>query len=413
MSDASGFDYGEAMARQGPLGRDEAQAALAHASDLMASADFLDAARLYQRIIGIDDAGISCAALIGFGEALYRLDDDASALAQWETATRLAENPYTYAAWRNVAAARVRGGNLRGALDAYREADRRAPREDKGEIANRMGWLAKELGDKGASGKYFARARGDAGLSFALATIAVTVAVSLFIDLGGEAGQQLGMLLELNKPLVAQGQVWRLFTVVLVHAPITEDPLHLLFNMYALYLAGPFVEQLYGRWRFLAFYLVAAAGASLASFGFMPDGSGPLSVGASGAIMGMFGVLITAEFIHKPMMNRASRGFVGQLVAMAAITMLYGIVRPGIDNTAHGGGLVTGLWLGALFAPVLVPTMRSMWRRPGPTPGTTVAAFGEAGNAALRTGGVIVLVVAFLALWFSGVAYWSLIPSPY
>ena len=64
----------------------------------------------------------------------------------------------------------------------------------------------------------------------------------------------------LNKPLVAAGELWRLWTVTLVHAPLTEMPLHLLFNMYFLYLAGPFVERLYGRWTFLALYLLFAVG---------------------------------------------------------------------------------------------------------------------------------------------------------
>jgi membrane associated rhomboid family serine protease len=388
------------MVRQGPLSRDEALAALAHAGGLLASADFVDAQRLFHRVVGIDDPALSTAALIGEAEALHRLDHDAEALAAWESAARLPENEYTYPAWRNVAAARVRAGNLKGALDAYKEADRRAPREDKGEIANRMGWLSKELGDKGASGKYFARARGDVGFSFALGVIAVTVIVSLVVELGGEPGMMLGDLLALVKPLVAQGEIWRLWTVVLVHGGI----IHLGLNMYALFLVGPFVEQLYGRARFLAFYLIAAAGASLTSFAFS---DAPASVGASGAIMGLFGVLITAEAVHRPMMSRGSRGFVGQLVGMAAITLLYGVVSPGIDNWAHLGGLVTGLVLGALFAPTMVPTLRSMWLRPGPTPGTTVPVFGDTGTKAARVAGMALLGVAFLVLWTMGMALWA------
>jgi membrane associated rhomboid family serine protease len=400
VSDGTGFDYHGAMGRQGPLRRDEAQSALAHAGELMASADFIDAARLYQRVVGIDDARLTTAAMIGLGEAYHRLDDDAQALAEWEGATRLPENEHTYAAWRNVAAARVRAGNLRGALDAYKEADRRAPHEDKGEIANRMGWLSKELGDKGASGRYFAKARGDAGVSFALGVIAVTVAISLFCDYAGDPGQQLGELLALIKPLVAVGEVWRLVTVVLVHGGL----IHLGLNMYALWLVGPFVEQLYGRSRFLLFYIVTAVGASLTSFAFSDS---PASVGASGAIMGMFGVLITAEFVHRPMMGRQSRGMVGQLVGMAAITLLYGVVSPGIDNLAHAGGLATGLALGALFAPVAVPSMRSLWLRPGATPGTTVPAFGNTGTKAVRVVGVLILAAAFWGLWVLGLAAWS------
>ena len=138
--------------------------------------------------------------MVGLGEALHRLDEDGQALAQWESATQLPENPYTYAAWRNVAAARVRAGDLQGALAAYREADRRAPQDDKAEIASRMGWLSKEIGDKGAAGRYFARARGDVGPSVAIGLLAVTVVVSLFVDFAGQVGQELGALLLLDKP---------------------------------------------------------------------------------------------------------------------------------------------------------------------------------------------------------------------
>ena len=208
------------------------------------------------------------------------MDQDDGALHSWQQATSLPENPSTYLAWRNVAAAKVRAQDLRGAFEAYREAERRAPEQDKAEIANRLGWLSKELGDTSAAGKYFARARGDAGLSFTVVIIAVTVIVSVLTGVLGPIGDDLLGLLALDKVAVANGEVWRLWTSALVHAPITQNPLHLLFNMYALWLAGPLVERLYGGWRFLAFYLLCAAGGSLASFAFS---DARYSVGASGA----------------------------------------------------------------------------------------------------------------------------------
>ena len=64
---------------------------------------------------------------------------------------KLGETPSTYRAWRNLAASSVRMGALGAATRAYREADRRAPPEDKAEIANRLGWLAKETGDTGTA----------------------------------------------------------------------------------------------------------------------------------------------------------------------------------------------------------------------------------------------------------------------
>ncbi len=398
------FDLRATLAQDGPLTRETALASLDHAAQLMTSADFIDAARLYQRVVGFNDVAVTGAALVGLGEALHRLDDDWQAIATWEEATRLPDNPSTYPAWRNVAAARVRADNLQGAIDAYREAEKRAPSQDKAEIASRLGWLSKETGDKGAAGRYFARARGDQGFSIAIGVLAVTVIISLTCNFAGAAGTQLFDLLLLNKPLVAAGELWRLWTVTLVHAPLQEMPLHLVFNMYFLYLAGPFVERLYGRWTFLALYLLFAVGASLTSFAFS---SAPLAVGASGAIFGLFGLLVAAERLHHPVLDRQSRGFLGQLTGLVVFNLLLGFIIPNVDNMAHIGGLVTGLVMGFLFAPTRVPTLRSLWRRPGPTPGTSVPAFGNTGTLAIRAGGMVALGAGMLVLWVIGEGVWG------
>ena len=404
MTDPLGLDLEATLSHDGPLPRAVALAALDRAAQLMTSADFVDAARLYQRVIGFDDPAVTAAALLGLGEAWHRLDEDDRALATWEEATRLPETPSSYPAWRNVAAARVRADDLRGAMAAYREADRRAPAADKPEIASRLGWLSKELGDKGAAGKYFARARGDKGTSVTIGLVAFTTIVSLIVDFGGAEGGQLGDLLALDKLAVAEGEIWRLWTVTLVHAPLTAMPFHLLFNMYALWLAGPFVEQMYGRWRFLLFYLAFAAGGSLLTFAF---GEARGGVGASGAIFGLFGLLFVAQRIHHPVLDRGSRAFLGQLGGLLAINLVFGFIVPGIDNFAHIGGLIAGAWLGVLFAPTNVQTLRSLWVRQGPIPGTTVPAFGAGGTVVIRLAGVLALLGLFAALFALGVAAWS------
>ena len=399
------IDLQTVLLHDGPLPRDVALAALDRAAELMTTADYVDAARLYQRVIGFNDPAVTAAAMLGLGEALLRLDDEPQALVYWEEITRLGETPSTYAAWRNVAAARVRSGDLRGAIAAYREADRRAPEADKAEIASRLGWLSKELGDKGAAGKYFSKARGDAGFSFAAIVVAVTAIVSLVVDLGGPDGMQLGELLMMDKVALAAGELWRMWTVTLVHAPLQEMPLHLLFNLYALWLAGPFVERLYGRGTFLVLYLLFAAGGSLGTFAF---GAGQYGVGASGAIFGLFGLLFAVQVIHRPVLDRQSRAFLGQMGGLIAINLLIGFVFGGtIDNWAHIGGLVAGVWIGVLFPPTRVPTMRSMWQRAGSTPGTVVPAFGTAGTRAARVAGLLALGALFLVLWSLGVAAWG------
>jgi membrane associated rhomboid family serine protease len=347
----------------GPLTRDDALAMLDRAAQLLASGDFQEAGEHYARVVGFDDPAITAAALLGLGDVRYRLDDESAAVATWTAVLRLGETPSTYAAWRNIAAARVRAGELTSAIDAYREADRRAPREDKAEIANRLGWLTKETGDTRAARRYFAAGRGDGPLiTVSLVVIALTSIVSL-IALTATEGQSIFSALWLDKPAVAAGEYWRLWTVTLLHA----DLLHLGFNMYALYLAGPIVERWYGRVRFLVFYFILAAAGSTGSFVF---GGDIPAVGASGAIFGLFGVVLAAGRLHHPV-DRQSRALVGQLGMLIVINLAFGFASGGhIDNAAHVGGLVAGLWLGALIVPSGVPTLSSFWQRPGGAAGS-------------------------------------------
>jgi membrane associated rhomboid family serine protease len=349
----------------GRLSREAALDLLARADELLAVGEFAKAAAYYQRVVGFDDSAVTAAALLGLGEARYRMDDEDGAVMTWKAVLELGETPSTYPVWRNLAAAYVRAGELGPAMRAYREADQRAPDADKAEIASRLGWLAKETGDTGAAKKYFARARGDGPLiPFSTIIIAATIVVSLTVMFTAE-GEDLMRVLWFDPVAVADGEYWRLWTVTLVHSTSDILPLHLIFNMYALYLAGPIVERWYGSWTFLAFYLICAAAGSVGSFVF--GGDGP-AVGASGAIFGLFGVLLAASRIHHPV-DRASRGLIGQLGILVLLNLAFGFLSGGnIDNAAHLGGFFAGLWLGAVLPPTRVPTLSTLWQRPGSTP---------------------------------------------
>src|SRR5207302_9783725 len=141
------------LERSGPLDSSRARALLSRADQLLAGGEFPDAARYYQRLIGAtSDPVMTAAALYGLGMALFRMDREDAARATWEQVLSLPETPFTYRAWREIAGMRVRDRDLAGAQRAYREAERRAPAEDRAEIASRLGWLAKETGDvRGAS----------------------------------------------------------------------------------------------------------------------------------------------------------------------------------------------------------------------------------------------------------------------
>jgi rhomboid protease GluP len=210
------------------------------------------------------------------------------------------------------------------------------------------------------------------------------------MSLGGE---RILAALELDKRALAAGEYYRLWSVTLVHDPTSL--LHLGFNMYALFIAGPLVEQLYGSGLFLVFYLLCAAAGSVASFVF---GSEIPSVGASGAIFGLFGILMAASRTHHPVLDRRGRALVGQIGTLIVINLAFGFVAGGlIDNSAHIGGLLCGLWLGFLFVPGRVTTLQNLWQRPRD---------GSRGTALLPAVGIAALVCVLAVGVVVGTATW-------
>jgi membrane associated rhomboid family serine protease len=131
--------------------------------------------------------------------------------------------------------------------------------------------------------------------------------------------------------LFLDGEYYRMITSAFLHDP--GFLLHIAFNMYALLAFGSQVERLLGGVRYVVLYLVAALGASVATYVFFdPYG---LSIGASGAVFGLFG----AYFV----MARKLRADTSQLVTLIGINLVIGFVGRGyINNYAHLGGLVTG-----------------------------------------------------------------------
>ena len=172
--------------------------------------------------------------------------------------------------------------------------------------------------------------------------------------------------------------------------------LHLGFNMYALYIVGPIVELLYGRPLYLTFYLLCGLAGSVASFLFLPNPS----VGASGAIFGMFGLLAVSSYIHKPALGPRGRSLTSQIVMLIVINLVIGfgvggVFGAAIDNFAHIGGLVAGAWLGLTVVPRGMATLSSLWQTPAETaPGTDPRL-----RAVLQIGAIVgLLLVIIVAL---------------
>jgi membrane associated rhomboid family serine protease len=389
----------------GPLSPAAAGALLDQGAALLEGGNFPEALATYQRVIGNDDPEVTAAGLLGTAQALYRMDQEDAALARWEAILELPETTATYAAWRNVAAARVRDGDLNGAIAAYREADRRAPAQDKAEIANRLGWLAKETGNVRASRRYFARGRGSYMPVATYTLLGITIAVSLAAAFAAN-GNEIYDALWMDKVALANGQLWRLITVTLVHGDPGEGALgltlvHLFSNMYALYLVGPIVERLYGPSRLLAFYVIAAIGGSLATFAF---GEVQFGTGASGAIFGLFGVVFAATRLHLPVLDRQSRNIAGQIGALIVLNIVFGLSSGIVDNFAHIGGLITGVLLAVAFPPGKVPTLRSMWQ---PGANGQIATGNILSSPIARMGSIGLILLLMIVAGFVGLSVWG------
>ena len=129
-------------------------------------------------------------------------------------------------------------------------------------------------------------------------------------------------------PLVQSGEYWRLFSVALVHGGLT----HLFFNMFSLLVLGNPVEAALGKVRFLTIFLVSLLTGSLTSI-YLND-SPQISVGASGAIFGLFGAFIA-------MRKLISEG-VRDIYLIIGLNFVFGFILGGVDWRAHLGGLIGG-----------------------------------------------------------------------
>ena len=144
------------------------------------------------------------------------------------------------------------------------------------------------------------------------------------------------------KPLVTEGEIWRLLSSIFLHGGF----MHLLMNMMALFFAGLFLEPLLGKWRLLLLYIVTGIAASVASFMWY---DATISVGASGAVFGLYGFFISA-IINQSFPYKVDKGFLYSLLAYIGVNLVMGLIGSGgIDNAAHIGGLLSGFCYGVLF----------------------------------------------------------------
>jgi rhomboid protease GluP len=145
-------------------------------------------------------------------------------------------------------------------------------------------------------------------------------------------------------PYTTDGDWWRLFTCLFLHAGF----IHLAFNMWALASFGPVVERLYGSVFFALIYLVAGVAGSLSSVSWNPAVN---SVGASGAILGLLAALIAVQMRgDKNIPSSVLRPLRNSSLIFAGVTLVAGFLSGEVDNAAHLGGAGAGFVLGFLLS---------------------------------------------------------------
>ena len=172
--------------------------------------------------------------------------------------------------------------------------------------------------------------------------VLIAVNVILFLAEGrfGVGSQSGGSTLydkfALFGPSVAGGDWWRIVTGGFLHAGL----LHILFNMYLLYLLGQMLEPAIGSVRFGLIYTVALLSGSLGALVVSPDA---VTVGASGAVFGLMGA--AAVELRARGINPFDTGIGGLIV----FNLIFSFVFSGISIGGHIGGLIGGAAAGFLF----------------------------------------------------------------
>ena len=177
-----------------------------------------------------------------------------------------------------------------------------------------------------------------APLTVALIAINIAIFAADFFSNG-----RLSNAFALQPQLVKAGEWWLLLTYGFMHG---NWP-HVLINMYALLQAGAFVEYCYGTPRYAIIYFVAMLAGGVAAYATTLQ-SGIATVGASGAIMGVFGAMAVLGFKLPRLRSELLRAAILPIV----LTLGYGLINPYVSNAGHVGGLIGGVLVAFILTPV-------------------------------------------------------------
>ena len=141
-------------------------------------------------------------------------------------------------------------------------------------------------------------------------------------------------------PLILEnGEYYRLFTCMFLHFGIE----HLANNMLVLFVLGQRLEPVVGKIRFLLIYFLGGIGGNLISLVFdIKGGNYAVSAGASGAVFAVMGAMIWVVIRNRGRLQDISTR---QMLVMAAFSLYFGFASSGVDNAAHVGGMICGIYL--------------------------------------------------------------------
>lgn len=138
--------------------------------------------------------------------------------------------------------------------------------------------------------------------------------------------------------LTKSGDLYRLFTCMFLHIGI----MHLICNMYSLFVIGKEIENLFGKWKYLLIYLLSGICGSILSLAFSYN---TVSAGASGAIFGLLGALLYFGYYYRTYLGATIKR---SILPVIMFNLVLGFLNPSIDNAAHIGGLVAGILIAML-----------------------------------------------------------------
>ncbi len=168
--------------------------------------------------------------------------------------------------------------------------------------------------------------------------IAICIFVFILMYIFGNGSNDITTLINFGANVdvltISYHEYYRLFTCAFLHIGI----IHLLINMYSLYVIGTQVENFFGKIKYIIIYIISAICASLFSLVFSHN---TISAGASGAIFGLMGALLYFGYHYRIYLGNVLRS---QIIPLIVTNLIIGFCLSGVDNAAHIGGLLGGLF---------------------------------------------------------------------